>query len=215
MANPFVHLRVHTEYSLVDSVVRVPELVEAVAARGMPAVAITDECNLFALVKFYGAATRRGVKPIVGVDVLVGEQGERASPTRIALLCGSETGYRNMTRLVSRAYIEGQQRGRPLVDRSWITRESVAGLIALSCATEGDVGRALVNGRDADAERSLAWWLERFGERFCIELQRVGRADEESYIASAVALGSRHGLPVVATNDVRFLEEAHFESHEA
>ncbi|MGH8284973.1 MAG: DNA polymerase III subunit alpha, partial [Steroidobacteraceae bacterium] len=187
----------------------------AVAASDMPAVALTDECNLFALVKFYGAAMKRGVKPIVGVDLLVSEPGERVAPTRIALLCQSETGYRNMTRLVSRAYIEGQQRGRPLADRSWLTRDAVEGLVALSCATEGDVGRALANGRERDAEGALAFWVERFGDRFCVELQRVGRADEETYIASAVALASRHGLPVVATNDVRFIAEEHFESHEA
>ncbi|HKZ73830.1 MAG TPA: DNA polymerase III subunit alpha [Steroidobacteraceae bacterium] len=215
MPTPFVHLRLHTEYSLVDSVIRVAELIDAVAEREMPAVALTDECNLFALVKFYGAAMQRGVKPIVGVDLLVRESGERVAPTRIALLCESEAGYRNMTRLVSRAYIEGQQRSRPLIERAWLTPETARGLVALSCGTDGDVGRALANGRDREAERALAFWLERFGERYCVELQRVGRPGEEAYIASAVALASRHGVPVVATNDVRFIGADDFESHEA
>src|SRR5579871_3405619 len=110
--NPgFVHLRLHTEYSLIDSVVRVPQLIESVAAAGMAAVAVTDQSNLFAMVKFYRAALGRGVKPLIGVDLLVRESGERAVGHRLSLLCQSEIGYRNITRLVTRAYLEGQHRG--------------------------------------------------------------------------------------------------------
>jgi DNA polymerase-3 subunit alpha len=211
----FVHLRLHTEYSLVDSVVRVEELVEAVLAAEMPAVALTDQNNLFAMVKLYRAALARGIKPIVGVDLLVREPGERALPSRLTLLCQSEIGYRNVTRLLSRAYLEGQQRGVALVDRRWFSAEALRGLIALSCATEGDVGRALVNGRDAEAERSCEYWRALFEERFYLELQRVGRPGEEEYIAGAVALAARRCVPVVATNDVRFLKPEDFEAHEA
>jgi DNA polymerase III subunit alpha len=211
----FVHLRLHTEYSLIDSVVRVPELVDATAAAGMHAVAVTDQNNLFAMVKFYRAALARGVKPIIGVDLLVRETGERQQPSRLTLLCQSQSGYRNITRLVSRAYLEGQQRGIPTVDRSWLSRETVDGLIALSCAAEGDIGRALVNAREREADKALDQWLELFGNRFYIELQRVGRPEEEAYIAASVALASRRGVPVVATNDVRFLKGDDFESHEA
>jgi DNA polymerase III subunit alpha len=213
MEQGFVHLRLHTEYSLIDSVVRVPELVDAVAAGGMAAVAVTDQSNLFAMVKFYRAALGRGVKPIVGVDLLVHEAGERQQPSRITLLCQSQIGYGNVTRLVSRVYQEGQRRGVPTIDRSWLTRENVDGLIALSCATEGDLGRALL--KDRDAERTLDYWLGLFPDRFYIELQRLGRHEEEGYIASAVALAGRRGVPVVATNDVRFLKPDDFESHEA
>src|SRR6201992_3325109 len=138
----FVHLRLHTEYSLIDSVVRVDDLVGAVAQAGMHAVAVTDQNNLFAMVKFYKAALARGVKPIIGVDLLVREVGERIPPTRLSLLCQSQVGYANITRLVTRAYLEGQQKGTPLIDRSWLTHETVDGLIALSCATEGDICRA-------------------------------------------------------------------------
>jgi DNA polymerase-3 subunit alpha len=215
MAAEFAHLRLHTEYSLIDSVVRVPELVDAVAAAGMAAVAVTDQSNLFAMVKFYRAALARGVKPVIGVDLLVRESGERQQASRLSLLCQSQTGYRNVTRLVSRAYLEGQQRGIPLIDRSWLSRENLEGLIGLSCAVEGDFGRALVNARERDAERALDQWIELFDDRFYIELQRLGRPEEEGYIASAVALASRRGLPVVATNDVRFLRAEDFESHEA
>ena len=211
----FIHLRLHTEYSLIDSVVRIPELVDAVAASGMSAVGVTDQNNLFAMVKFYRAALGRGVKPLIGVDLLVREAGERQTPSRLTLFCQSQSGYRNVTRLLSRAYLEGQQRGVPTVDRSWLSRESLDGLIALSCATEGDIGRALVHAREREAERALDYWLELFGDRFYIELQRLGRPEEEAYIAASVALASRRGVPVVATNDVRFLKPDDFESHEA
>ncbi|HEV2272347.1 MAG TPA: DNA polymerase III subunit alpha [Steroidobacteraceae bacterium] len=215
MSAGFVHLRLHTEYSLIDSVVRVPELIDAVAAAGMPAVAATDQSNLFAMVKFYRAALARGVKPIIGVDLLVREAGERQQPSRLTLICQNQAGYLNATRLVSRAYLEGQQRGVPLIERDWLTVDSLEGLIALSCATEGDVGRGLVNGREEDAARALDHWLALLPDRYYIELQRLGRANEESYIAAAVSLAGRRGVPVVATNDVRFLKQSDFESHEA
>ena len=117
----FVHLRLHTEYSLIDSVVRVDELVGAVANAGMHAVAVTDQNNLFSMVKFYKAALARGVKPIIGVDLLIKEAGERVLPSRLTLLCQSQVGYGNITRLVTRAYLEGQQKGIPCIDRSWLT----------------------------------------------------------------------------------------------
>src|SRR5260370_8763259 len=132
MSPGLVHLRLHTEYSLGDSVVRVPELVTAVAAAGMPAVAVTDQSNLFAMVKFYREALKAGVKPLVGVDLLVREEGERQPPTRLTLLCQSPGGYRNLARLVSRAYPEGQERGTPCLDRGSLSPPHLDGLIGLS-----------------------------------------------------------------------------------
>ncbi len=215
MSPGFVHLRLHTEYSLSDSVVRVPQLVAAVATAGMPAVAVTDQSNLFAMVKFYREALQAGIKPIIGVDLAVREEGERREANRITLLCQTRDGYRNLARLVSRAYLEGHERGVPRIERGWLDAASLAGLIALSGATEGDVGRALVNGRAEDAERALERWRGLFPGRFYLELQRLGRPFEEAYISVAAALAARHQLPVVATNDVRFLEAGEFESHEA
>jgi DNA polymerase-3 subunit alpha len=215
MSPGFVHLRLHSEYSLSDSVVRVPELVAAVAAAGMPAVAVTDRNNLFAMVKFYREALQGGVKPIIGVDLAVREEGERREPSRLTLLCQNQDGYRNLARLISRAYLEGQERGVPRIERDWLSPASLAGLIALSGALEGDVGRALVNGREAEAEQALERWRSLLPGRYYLELQRLGRQFEEAYIGSAVALAARHQLPVVATNDVRFLKADEFESHEA
>ncbi|HET7757853.1 MAG TPA: DNA polymerase III subunit alpha [Steroidobacteraceae bacterium] len=215
MTPGFVHLRLHTEYTLSDSVVRVPELIAAVADAGMPAVAVTDQNNLFAMVKFYREALRAGVKPVIGVDLAVHEEGERREPSRLTLLCQNLAGYRNLARLVSRAYLEGQERGVPRIERDWLTPGDLAGLIALSGALEGEVGRALVNGREAEAERALERWQALLPGRFYLELQRLGRPFEEPYIAAAVALAGRRGLPLVATNDVRFLRPGQFESHEA
>src|SRR6187549_1868336 len=210
----FVHLRLHTEFSLQDSVVRIPELVERVAALGMPAIAVTDQNNLFAMVKFYREGLKRGVKPIIGVDVLI-RASERLPPNRLTLLCKDPGGYQNVTNLVTRAWLEGQDRGVPLIDRSWLTAETTAGLIALSGFAEGDVGRAIANGREADALTMARDWAELFGDRYYLELQRLGRPDDESMVAKTVSLSQKAGIAVVATNDVRFLAASDFESHEA
>ena len=213
----FVHLRLHTEYSLVDSIVRVPELIAATASAGMPAVALTDQSNLFALVKFYKEALGAGIKPIVGVDLLIAEPGERKPPSRLTLLCQSSEGYRNVTQLVSRGYLEGQRTdaGTPMLERSWLTQASLTGLIGLSCAIDGDVGRAIVNGKPDEARTALRNWLDLFGDRFYLEIQRVGRDNEEAWIAAAAAASAEFGVPLVATNDVRFLAQSDFEVHEA
>jgi DNA polymerase-3 subunit alpha len=219
---PFVHLHLHTEYSLVDSVVRIqseteaaPGLMDAVAAAGMPAVALTDQSNLFAMVKFYKAAQTAGVKPVIGVDLKIREPGERAEPSTLVLLCQNELGYLNLSRLVSRSFLEGQHKGLATVDRSWLTAQSVEGLIALSGAREGDVGRAILNARDEDARSALDFWLGVFGDRYYLELQRTGREGEERHVQSALQLAIERGVPVVATNDVRFIRPEDYESHEA
>ncbi len=208
----FVHLRLHTEYSLADGLVRIPRLIEAVRAQGMPAVAVTDQGNLFAAVKFYRAALAAGVKPILGVDAWVADPDPARPPARLTLLCRDETGYRNLTRLVTRSYYEGQQRGVPVLAREWL-EPAAEGLIALSGGRDGDVGRALLGGGDA-AER-LDYWQRLFPEAFYLEISRTGREGEEEYLHAAVALALDRGVPVVATNDVRFLERREFGAHEA
>jgi len=216
----FVHLHLHTEYSLVDSVVRItpeggqPGLLDTAASMRMPAIALTDQCNLFAMVKFYKAALAAGVKPIIGVDLLVRESGERVEPSRLVLLCQNEVGYKNLTRLVTRSYLEGQVRGVAMVERCWLTSETTAGLIALSGAREGDVGRAIVGARYDDARAHLTHWLELFGDRYYLELTRTGRAGEEAYLRGAIDLAIDLGVPVVATNDVRFIRREDFDAHE-
>jgi DNA polymerase-3 subunit alpha len=205
----------HTEYSLQDSVVRIPELVERTAQLGMPAVAVTDQNNLFAMVKFYREALKLGVKPIIGVDILLRARAERAAPNRLTLLCKDPGGYQNVTNLITRAWLEGQDRGTPLIERAWLDAQTTCGLIALSGAAEGDVGRALIHGREVDALNLAREWQQLFGDRYYLELQRLGRPDDEALVAKSIAISQQSGIPVVATNDVRFLAATDFESHEA
>jgi DNA polymerase-3 subunit alpha len=210
----FVHLRLHTEYSLVDGIVRVPELMSAVAATGMPAVALTDQSNLFAMVKFYKEALAAGVKPLIGVDAWIREAGERA-PSRIVFLCQSLVGYRHLTQLVTRSYLEGQQRGAPMLERRWLQSDTLQGLIVLSGGAGGDIGQAIARGRDDEASRCLCAWQELCGDRFYLEVQRTGRAGEQIYTEAVMDLAQERGVAAVATNDVRFLTRAEFEAHEA
>jgi len=214
VTTPFIHLHLHTEYSLVDGIVRVDALVKAVAQAGMPAVAVTDQCNLFALVKFYKAALAAGVKPIVGVDVWIRNAADANQPTRLVLLCQNRVGYLNLTRLVSRSYQEGQHLGRPLLDKSWLVG-STDGLIALSAARAGDVGQALLAGHAEVARQLLDDYRSLFPERFYLEVQRTGRERDEEHVALAVELALVSDTPVVATNDVRFLTKDEFDAHEA
>jgi DNA polymerase III subunit alpha len=205
----------HTEYSLVDGIVRVPELMAAVAAAGMPAVALTDQSNLFAMVKFYKEAQSAGVKPLIGVDAWIREPGERAAPSRIVFLCQNLVGYRHLTQLVTRSYLEGQQRGAPMLDRAWLSADSLRGLIILSGGAEGDIGQAISRGRDDEAARCLARWQALCGDRFYLEVQRCGRAGDEAYSEAVLDLAQAQSVAAVATNDVRFLTRADFEAHEA
>ena len=214
MQPAFVHLRVHTEYSLVNGTVRVKPLVKHVAEAGMPAVAVTDQCNLFSMVKFYRAAMAAGVKPIVGVDLWVADAEAAATPSRLVLLCKSRAGYLNLTRLVSRSYTEGQHRGIPVLERDWLYGHA-DGLIALSGGVSGDIGQALLAGKPALAAERLAYWQRCFPDSFYLELQRTGRPGEEDCLHKAVDLAASAGVPVVATNDVHFLAASDFEAHEA
>ncbi|HKT31981.1 MAG TPA: DNA polymerase III subunit alpha [Gammaproteobacteria bacterium] len=209
----FVHLRLHSEYSLADSVIRIPDLVQAVAAAGMPAVALTDQGNVFALVKFFRAAEAAGIKPLVGADMRLRDT-EADGSSRFTLLCCDARGYRNLSQLITRSYLEGQQRGLPVLERAWLAQHC-DGLIALSGGREGEIGRALLGGRDSQAQALLQDWMHWFPQRFYLEVQRTGREGEEEYLRAAVALAARRGVPLVATNDVRFLQMADFGAHEA
>ena len=211
----FVHLRLHTEYSLIDGIVRVPELMAAVAAARMPAIGLTDQCNLFAMVKFYKEALAAGIKPLIGVDAWIREPGERTPPSRIVFLCQTLSGYRHLTQLVTRSFLEGQLRGAPMLERGWLEPSMLEGLIVLSGAAEGDIGQALTRGNSEEAERCLARWRSLCGDRFYLEVQRTGRAGEAAYSEAVLDLACEHGVPAVATNDVRFLTRAEYEAHEA
>jgi len=210
----FVHLRLHTEYSLVDGLVRIKPLVKQVAALGMPAVAVTDACNFYGLIKFRKAAFAAGVQPIFGVDlrVMEADDPERAYP--LCLLAMNREGYHNLTLLISRAYMHGQHLGIPYVRRAWL-EEAAEGVIALSCGAAGDVGQALLGDRAALAAERARYWMAVYPRRFYLELHRTGREGDETHLHAAVQLALELQCPVVATNDVRFLEANEFEAHEA
>ena len=211
--NPqFVHLRLHSEYSIVDGLVRIPALMRKVSDLEMPAVALTDFSNLFALVKFYRAAISNGIKPIIGADVLISDP-ELKERYRIALLCMNNTGYRNLTELLTRAYLEGQHGGQPTIDRSWLD-ECNDGLIVLSGGREGDLGKLILKQDNTRIEESVKQWKQTFPDRFYIELQRTGREGEDVYNERALDIADKNNLPVVATNDVRFLTSDEYEAHE-
>jgi DNA polymerase-3 subunit alpha len=214
MQPTFIHLRVHTEYSLVNGTVRIPALAGRTAELGMPAVAVTDQGNLFSMVKFYRAAMQAGVKPIVGADLWLADASGNDRMSRIVLLCKHHAGYLNLVRLVSRSYTEGQHGGRPAIDKSWLEGQT-DGLIALSGGCAGDVGQAVIAREMDRARHLLADWINLFPDSFYLEMQRSGRPHEEEYLHGAVSLATAAGVPVVATNDVHFLEPADFEAHEA
>lgn len=214
MTAPFVHLHLHTEYSLVDGTVRIDELVSRARDLGMPAVAVTDQHNLFALVKFYQAAEKAGIKPIAGADMLLRTPDDSEHVSRMVLLCQDRTGYLNLCELISKGYIEGQHQGVPHVRPDWIEQHS-EGLIALSGACDGDIGQAILAGHPNRARQLASHWSRVFPDRFYIEVQRTGREAEKRYEPEALIVAHEVGLPVVATNDVHFLDRGGFRAHEA
>ncbi len=216
----FVHLRVHSEYSLENGLVRLERkgekspLMRAVKEGGMSAVALTDLGNLFAAVRFYRAAIAVGVKPIFGVEVRLQHSQEKRESSRMVLLAQSETGFHNIKKLVSRSYLEGQVQGVAHLQRAWFDGHC-DGVIALCGGRSGEIGRHLLAGDQEQAERALRYWSEAFPGRFYLEVQRTHRPGDEHWLHGAVALAEKTGLPVVATNDALFLTPEEFEAHEA
>lgn len=214
MSSSFIHLRSHTEFSLRDGLLKVKPLVKQVAEYGMPAVAVTDQCNLFALVKFYKTAVAAGVKPIAGSDLWLESPDGESRPSLCTLLVLNREGYANLTRLISLAYLEGQKQGQALINYQWLENHS-EGLIALSGAREGDVGQALLANNRKLVKQRVAFWQRTFPDRYYLEVQRTGREGEQLYLERALLLAEQEELPVVATNDVRFSQADDFEAHEA
>ena len=214
MPAPFVHLSLRTEYSLVDSIVRIHPLVESCVAAEIPALAVTECGNLFSTVKFYRAASAAGLKPIVGADLALPNDYDPNLPARLLLLCQDREGYARLARIVSRTYVEGQVKGTPMLDPGWL-EGGAPDLIALSGGLRGDIGQALLADRPDAARRRLERWLRLFPDRYYLEVHRTGREGEEEYLARALELAAEFDAPVVATNPVRFLLRDDFEAHEA
>ncbi|GJG93604.1 DNA polymerase III subunit alpha [Cupriavidus pauculus] len=217
----FVHLRLHSEYSVVDGIVRLDDAVKAAARDGMGALALTDLANAFGLIRFYKEARGGGVKPVVGADVWLTNADDRDKPARMLLLVQDRIGYLNLCSLLSRAWLGNQHRGRAEFEPGWFEEPGeeglplATGLIALSGAMGGDVGLALANGNPDGARRAAEHWARVFPRRFYIELQRAGQPGTDAYVPQAVQLAASLKLPVVATHPVQFMTPDDFTAHEA
>ena len=204
----FVHLGIHTEFSITESIVRIPDLVKAAVAEEMPALAITDLSNLHAAVKFYGACLGKGIKPIMGSVIRLNDAEHRAT-----LLAMSNTGWRNLTEIVSRGFIEGQQLSVPCVQKEWVLEQAEDLIILLG--QHSDVGKMLCSSNPQKAEPLLEDWISKFGNRVYLSLTRTDRVGEEDFIVEAVKLAAKFQIGVVAHNDIHFIEQDDFYAHEA
>jgi DNA polymerase-3 subunit alpha len=211
----FVHLRLHTEFSVTDGMVRVDDAVARAAADGMGALAITDLANVFGMVKFYKAARSAGVKPIIGADVWIANEADRDRPSRALLLVRNRQGYLRLCELLTRAWLGNQHRGRAEISRAWLAEGGGEGLIALSGAATGEVGQALAAGNAVQAEKLAREWAALFPGAFYLEVQRAGGREAAALADAAVALAAKTQLPVVATHPVQFLTPYEHKAHEA
>ncbi len=210
----FIHLRLHSEYSIVDGTVRLEDAVQAAAQDGQGALALTDLSNTFGLIKFYQEARQHGVKPIVGCDVWISNPANRDKPGRLLLLVRNWTGYLNLCELLTKAWLTNQYKGRAEVDAQWFEEGLATGLLALSGGLLGDVGQAFTNGKPALARAHAQRWACLFPDAFYLELQRAGQPGETAYIQQTLTLAADLQLPVVATHPVQFMTVDDFTAHE-
>src|SRR5699024_5728719 len=213
MSVPFIHLRVHSDFSMVDGMAKVGPINQRATELGYPALALTDQMNLCGLVRFYGDAHRKGLKPLVGTDIWVQNEAYEQHIFRLTLLAMNNVGYQNITRLLSSAYERGHVQHLPVIDQAWLA-EYHDGIIVLSGGKDGDLGLSLLKGNTELVASSVAFYQQHFPNRFYLELQRTGRLDEETYLHMAIDLAAEQGLPVVATNEVVFLDKSDFDAHE-
>ncbi len=215
-APQFIHLRLHSEFSIADGLVRIDDVVKAAAADQQPALAITDLANLFGMVKFYKAARGAGIKPLIGCDVWLTNDDDREKPFRLLLLVKNSAGYLQLCELITRAWLSNLHRGRAELRTEWLEGlVPQGGLIALSGAQFGDISVALENGNLALAERCAQRWSRIFPGHFYIEVQRSGNPKTEIALRQATQIAAKLQLPVVATHPVQFLEQKEFTAHEA
>ena len=209
----FIHLRVHSDYSMTDGLNKVKPIVSKAADLHMPALALTDQTNLCGLVKYYHACHGAGLKPIIGSDFWVQSKELGNELSRLVILASDNVGYKNLTELISKAYTRGHVQNKAVIDKAWLI-EYASGLIILSGGREGDIGKALLKGNTDLVNEMVAFYQQYFNQCFYLELTRTGRNDEENYLHLAVELAQKEQIPVVATNDVMFLLPDNFDAHE-
>lgn len=210
--NPsFVHLHCHSEFSLVDSTLRIDEMIQQCCALGLPAIAINDNCNMFALVKFFKVAEAKGIKPVAGADLYLAEPGQ--APSRLTFLCQNTAGYLSLSRLISRAYLEGHRGDFVAIESDWLQHDN-DGLV-LIVGRESLLGQQLASGKTEHVKQTLIEWKRLFGNRLYLEITRTQREGEQDFNSAAIALAAEYDLPLLASNDVRFLVREDFSAHEA
>ena len=211
----FVHLRLHTEFSVTDGITRVDDAVKRAVGERMPALGISDLMNLFGMVKHYKACLKQGVKPIIGVDAWLENETDRDQPFRLLLIAMNRTGYHRLCELMTDAYRTNQYRGRAELKREWLDAASCEHLILVSGAQFGDVGQALLAGNLEQARQRATEWQTRFPGRCYLEIQRIGKPEVETCVDRTLWLAGETGLPVVATHPIQFLDQDDFKAHEA
>jgi len=214
----FTHLHVHSEYSLLDGLCRIGALVARARELGMDSLALTDHGVLYGAIEFYTAATEAGLNPIIGVEGYLAPRGVESrtpadkQPYHIVLLAKNEVGYRNLLALVTRAHVEGFYY-KPRIDRRWLV-ERAEGLIVLSACNNGEIPRLIAEGRRDEAAAAARWYREVFGDDFYLEIQEHGNPEHRAVFRQVLELGRELGIPVVATNDVHYLNREDAPTHD-
>ena len=209
----FIHLHLHTEYSLVDGLIKITDLASTAANMNMPAISITEKNNVFSAIKFYRAMHDQGIKPLIGADLnLVTEKKDEYS--NILLFCQHIDGYKNLSKLITKSYTEGQYLGNPTIHFDWLKKYN-DGLIVIDCADNGNFTKIFTSNDNLNRNKTIENLLSLFPNRYYLELQRIGRKDEGLLVSNTLDYSEKFNIPVVATNNVRFLEETDFEAHDA
>ena len=213
MRNNFIHLHLHSEYSISDSLIRINDLIEKVSETNSPSVSITDHNNIFSLVKFYKLAIKKGVKPIIGIEVDMIDSKESNKSSRVVLLCKNMLGFNNLSNLITDSYVNLNESNKFLVSKEELAKRS-EGLIALSGGIYGDLANSLRSGDEVLINSSISYWKKNFPESFYIEITRTGKDFEDEYISHAIEISEKHNIPIVASNDVRFINKKDYQAHE-
>ena len=213
MRNNFIHLHLHSEYSISDSLIRINNLIEKISETNSPSVSITDHNNIFSLVKFYKLAIKNGVKPIIGIEVDMIDSIDIDKLSRVVLLCKNMIGFNNLSHLITDSYVNLNESNKFLVSKEELAKRS-EGLIALSGGIYGDLANSLRTGNDDLINSSINYWKKNFPESFYIEITRTGKDFEDEYISHAIEISKKHNIPIVASNDVRFINKKDYQAHE-
>jgi DNA polymerase-3 subunit alpha len=212
MQAQFVHLNLHSEYSVVDSTLRIDQVIENLKSSNSPAVGITDFNNMYAAIKFYKKAINAGIKPLMGAEVLVHDEDHNQSYF-ITFLCQNKQGYLNLSELISLAHQDGYHQTRPMLKPEWIAKYN-EGLLAISCNMRGDIGQLILNKKVNQASDKIDWWKKIFADRYYLSIARINRIDEKWHNDATLYLAAHHQVALVATNDARFMQSSDFNAHE-